>query len=739
MRLTLRTLLAYLDDILSPAQAKEIGQKITESNYASQLVDRIRDVMRRRRLTAPDLEADEAGIDASLIAEYLDNTLSPEKVAEVEETCLKSDIHLAEVAACHQILTLVLGEPVEIRQKSRERMYALAPWGDTGTEAVTDSAEKPATEPAVPETVAAKPAASETTRETVPDYLKPAPFWRRARLPIMFLTCVALWLFLLWYDPTYDPRKYLPSGTPTPTQETDSADLLADAGEAVEEASTTSGAVETTPEAESSGAESIASADVPEADSAEPFVPVDPPPPEDEPDVSVEPVVDSQPPAETSLPDAEEMPAEDSEATSVAAIERPAVEAQPPATSTIEETPAEPTQPAAPPKQAASLQYNSPTGILLRYDDGAKDWFVMPRRSLIHAEEQIACPEPFTAPLDVGNNLCRVTLLGGTSVVSRPPSSTASFGFDVKRGRLIIEGRSGAGEKGVVLAISVGEDLWHLQLDSADAVCGVEVVPRKPDQFEEDLGENLTDARLFVLRGTVNVADEKQLRAVASAAGDDAPSSTAELKSPEGENALPVAPVPRKPDWLEPGGRRVSRTMLRYASRFESEFSFEEGVSLTVPALLKSTNPRISLYAAECLDLSQNVQALVSALAPAAHEEARQAAIEGLRIWLPQAPENKELLKNELARVLHEGDAEVVYRLLWGYNQDDARNPEVSQQLVSWLEHEHITVRELAFLHITRLTGGRTYDFQPLASEGQRKAAIRRWRDHVQERGALVQ
>ena len=42
MRLTLRTLLAYLDDLLEPGQSREIGEKISESGYASTLVDRIR-------------------------------------------------------------------------------------------------------------------------------------------------------------------------------------------------------------------------------------------------------------------------------------------------------------------------------------------------------------------------------------------------------------------------------------------------------------------------------------------------------------------------------------------------------------------------------------------------------------------------------------------------------------------------------------------------------------------------
>ena len=53
LRLTLRTLLAYLDDTLEPAQAKDIGEKVAESEFAQQTVERIKTVTRRRRLTTP--------------------------------------------------------------------------------------------------------------------------------------------------------------------------------------------------------------------------------------------------------------------------------------------------------------------------------------------------------------------------------------------------------------------------------------------------------------------------------------------------------------------------------------------------------------------------------------------------------------------------------------------------------------------------------------------------------------
>ena len=113
LRLTLRTLLAYLDDTLDPAQAKDMGRRVGESEFAQQTVERIKSVTRRRRLAAPAVDPEDSRADPNTIAEYLDNTLGSEQVTELEETALRHDVLLAELAASHQILTLVLGEPAQ--------------------------------------------------------------------------------------------------------------------------------------------------------------------------------------------------------------------------------------------------------------------------------------------------------------------------------------------------------------------------------------------------------------------------------------------------------------------------------------------------------------------------------------------------------------------------------------------------------------------------------------------------
>ncbi len=123
--LTLRTLLAYLDDTLPPADAKVIGQKLAENEEARQLADRIRVLVRKRGLGTPATGAEGSHTDPNTVAAYLSDRLTPDMVKKFETLSLESDVSLAELAACHQILTLLLSDQVRVPPSAYKRMYGL--------------------------------------------------------------------------------------------------------------------------------------------------------------------------------------------------------------------------------------------------------------------------------------------------------------------------------------------------------------------------------------------------------------------------------------------------------------------------------------------------------------------------------------------------------------------------------------------------------------------------------------
>ena len=93
-RLTLRTLLAYIDDTLEADQARSLGRKVAESDEAKHLIERIKKVTRRRGLRTPVPDgSDDDVADPNTVAAYLSDNLDSEQLKQLESTCLESDVH----------------------------------------------------------------------------------------------------------------------------------------------------------------------------------------------------------------------------------------------------------------------------------------------------------------------------------------------------------------------------------------------------------------------------------------------------------------------------------------------------------------------------------------------------------------------------------------------------------------------------------------------------------------------
>jgi hypothetical protein len=185
LRLTLRTLLAWLDDTLPAAEVRQMGNQVSESAVAKELVDRIQSVTRRRRLTIPPSTGPDS-VDPNVVAAYLDNELSPEQIAEYEKRCLTSDVHLAEAASSHQILSMI-GQKAKVPPEARHRMYRLV----RGRESVGRDVPRTFIPPREPAS-AVELHHWATTEPPAP------PAWTRFLLPLAALSLVVLMAVSAW-------------------------------------------------------------------------------------------------------------------------------------------------------------------------------------------------------------------------------------------------------------------------------------------------------------------------------------------------------------------------------------------------------------------------------------------------------------------------------------------------------------------------------------------------------------
>lgn len=727
MRLTLRTLLAYLDDILEPSQAKEIGDKLNESSFASSLVSRIREVMRRRRLTAPTLSGPGVGIDPNTVAEYLDNTLAPDGVADVEKICLESDVHLAEAAACHQILTLALGEPVEISQQTRERMYALGPAaakmalpasdGSAGANGLSNRAVGEILAQAPSATGAhSAPATASPPPVTIPDYLRPRSNFKRLLGYTVAAVVVIGWGILMIKDSPFrngagqtkkqgenvlvaaggDNKPVGDAGAANPTESAVAAPGLG--AETAVAVSPDQGGQK--PGKTGKVPKEVASIDLPAPDELED-------------DPATKPKKGKVLTASKKEPEPGA-----SVADRVEAGNKPRADSESPPAVVAATPPA---------------KYVSSEGATLNYVARDDRWYMLPRRALVHAGDILAVPEPFQCALEVEGGKGLVTVIGGSAVRILEPSEAGSFGIEIKRGRFVVRPPSASDESADPLRIGVGiaGELWRLEVRPG-SILGVQINLMEPTKLEQVLDKNAYLGAIYVSSGTAVATDPS---------GKSYP-----IKGP-GWLQLPIRPVPEGekppqnaplltvPRWMAP--QTLTTTAQNYARLFEKKFSLDDAVELSLPEVAADPNPEIARMATECLGLIEAYGPLVDVLHRSQHEEARRSAISGLRLWLPRNPDNNELLKTELTKRFPPEDAETVYKLLWGFDADDARNKVTSLQLIDWMGDPEIWIRELAFYHVSRLTDKR-HDYRPNGTTLQLRSALKRWRDHVNKEGGLL-
>jgi hypothetical protein len=680
MRLTLRTLLAYLDDRLSPANARELGQKIVQSPFATELADRIRNVVRRRRLATES--GDHKSIDANLIAEYLDDQLTPELVALIEKEVLGSDHNLAEVAANHQILGL-LSDPVELHETLRGRLHKLDPLAKVKDDTVL--------------------AADPTSTDWKP--LAPQAATGRRSPMLLLLLMVVGWLALLFSD----PHLFRSAG--------DSASTTNEAaGGPVEENVNAPPDVKVAVDALPKGTPVESTTNPQLASTIEPKVT-----PVTEPVPAVAEIAPAAVVAGTTPADTQMKP-------TVVATDVTAVTPEPPAIQPLAVKPAIA-------NHVFTIRDGNRIHLLRDPETTVWEWASAPDGELIGdwgkrlTDSVSAIPDPFLAQLSSDSEGWTATIAG--SSLFRSVANDVS-GVELFEGRLVLQ-RHRAGEVAQVTLLANGRPIT-LALPGVNDRIGVSVIPLPtvplltvPPDNEVD-----TDADVFPFGAasivTVFAADhpveltaEGLEQPVTIGRGKAWQWNTAEMPSAE-TSATPQL----IPEWVyqttTPPAESTKVLIAEAATTLRSEAAVRDGAV----ALSRDRNPQLAVYGVRLSSLIRDVDQLTDYLLQPNDDGVRQEAIVGLRTMIRQSDAGRQRVQSVLAYRLSNTELENAMKMLEGTSKTAAEDRFVSNWLIEMLASNRSALRAMAIENLEAITNERN-GFTVDGDAGRRSAAIKRW------------
>jgi hypothetical protein len=772
MRLTLRTLLAYLDDILDPEDAREIAQKIEESEFASNLMHRTRDVIRRLRLAAPGLGERGQGFDPNTVAEYLDNTLPSDRVADFEKVCLESDVQLAEVASCHQILTMVLGEPAEVASASRERMYdlpaLLAAKTVESSEAAAATAPPAAGDAAasVPVTPGGDGVKQSRPKPTIPDYLRePAP-QRRRLLPGLAtaLLLVVIVVLGLAAGGLFEPGSWLatrlgmsrgtpaagpmadataksggksevaaPAKAPAPKPEvaatrSDTPEPLAakPAPVAAEVKAKPAVVAETTPPAAAKPVLPIAPA---------PAAPVAPTPASGAQKPAPAPVVempaakaDMQPAPAAATPGPEKLaptaeparlptvPMADAK-TPVNPLRIPGTEkAQPtpapdagaPKTSPSESAEAAP----LPPERLGRLALDRQ--VLVQYDRASGIWTRMGAEAALTSAHPILSLPPYQ-PILVLTGVT-VQLMGGTQLELLPTNPQGIPGLRIRYGRVVVRA---VGEAKARLRLEVGPRVGTITLKNAESSLGIALSQTRVPGADPEKAPGSLVADLYALNGDFAWEEGDGKAPVVLAA-------PAVLRVDSG-SPREAGVVTDPPKWA--GGEEISWLDRSASSLMELEIKPNRPVSLSLRELTNHRRAEVASLAARGLGFLDEFDPMVAALNAPEQRATWDDFMRALQQAVARGPDCAAKVRQAFEQ-RYPNFADKLYRMLWGYTPQDLEGGH-GATLVGYLDHEQLVFRVMAFYNLEKLTGLK-FNYRPQDPTLKRQSAVSRWRERLQ-------
>jgi hypothetical protein len=730
MRLTLRTMLAYLDGILESEDAQDIGKKIEESAFASDLIHRIRDLLRRPSVNAPDSTSAGPSLGPNAVAEYLDNTLPPEKVTEFEKICLDSDIHLAEVSACHQILTLVLGEPAEIEPAGRQRMYDIHVQSSQSTADEIPISADSQTEivlPPPPPVFSATRTDAETQRKarpkpTIPEYLRePTKKYRWVSFATAGVLAVCLLIVLLkalgCFEPDTSMGNMLVRLGMVQENKRVAVETKTTSPQPAKTASDTSAKAK--PEDKLTGSESKSSSEsAAKASNPAPAAAESAKPSESGTGTVSEPETAAQ---TGSTPKTDVDQGRDAQPKEPAETPKQPLPGEPAGNAAVPGG-IRPPEEKTPPLSEWLGHYTSEDQILLGGAGAAADWQRVTGKDLLTANERLLALPTYRPEITLGATV-KVRILGGTELELLPANAREPPGIKIRFGRIVTMPLANAGAR---LRIMIGARAGVITYVDPEAIVAAEVRNiHAPGVNPESETARIT-ADFLVTAGHVlwDETGQKTLEIAAPARFKIVDQLPPEITTSKNLPKWDAEPISK----LDSGASATISQRLLELPPTRAQLGLME--------LAEHRRTEVRSLAIRCLGYLGYFDPMVRVLNDAASRQSwsyrsdrSDSIIDQLREAVGRDVETAVAVRKALDS-LYPQEAADMYRMLWGYSDKNLESGE-DEKLVKFLENENLALRVLSSWNLKDITE-KTLSYQPEQTPAKRQQPIQRWKQRLE-------
>ncbi|HTU93247.1 MAG TPA: hypothetical protein VMF69_24415 [Gemmataceae bacterium] len=399
--------------------------------------------------------------------------------------------------------------------------------------------------------------------------------------------------------------------------------------------------------------------------------------------------------------------------------------------------------------RVAAAKYLSPVGNLLSNEQPGQPWRTLGQHSDIHSRDLLLALPGMRASLETSPRAVELILWGNLpgvsdfsgleSAVILHDSRAFDLDFTLRRGRVLVANRKESGPVRVWLRIEGAA--FQLTLgEPGDSVClGLySFWPRGVPFSLSPRSEDVPVRRLNILavKGQVDVKTGGVQHSLSSPPG----LSAFHWNSVNGPDAAPHqlrqleawADFTRK---LPSSAKPLLEAVAQYRAAVKESDPRTALFDLLAAAGREKEREQAKAtaeFAVFGLAAINDIDRVMEALDDPRQAEARRAAVIALRHWIGNHAGRDQLLYQYLIDRLRypKSQAETVLQLL--HNAYAAEEPETYETLIVFLNHPKLSIRELAWWHLSRLVPEDiAVPYDPAAAPAQRAKAHAAWKELI--------